>query len=235
MRLDPSVLLLAAACAFAAQVACGSSPATPTRPADPRADADAGANARSRHSARGQRLRGAVPSELAMINVKLHIKAPEYFTLDSTPLVGPSSEYCRDIGYTDGRQYCPVRLEQDSERKACEAWVIGNAKDTGKPGPTWIREWETYCTTFAESGCEHNPDNPFSLFIQMGGWYQACRGMTSAARWKSTAGRARAESRRPSRPRPTSTRRRPGTGAPPGHSARASRSSSPRGLRERRA
>jgi hypothetical protein len=39
-----------------------------------------------------------------------------------------------------------------------------------------MREWETRCTTFAESGCEHNPDNPFSLFIQTGGWYQACRG-----------------------------------------------------------
>ena len=111
-----------------------------------------------------------------MINVKLHIKAPEYFTLDSTPLVGPNPEFCWEIGYTDGRQFCPVRLEQDSERRACEAWVMGNAKDTGKPGPTWMREWETYCTTFAESGCEHNPDNPFSLFIQTGGWYQACRG-----------------------------------------------------------
>ena len=90
--------------------------------------------------------------------------------------MGPSSAYCREIGYTDGRQYCPVRLEQDPERRACEAWVMGNAKDTGKPGPTWTREWETYCTTFAESTCEHDPDNPYSLFVQMGGWYQACRG-----------------------------------------------------------
>ncbi len=116
------------------------------------------------------------PPPLASINVKLHVKAPEYFTLDSTPLVGPSSAYCREIGYTDGRQYCPVRLERDPERVACEAWVMGNAKDTGKPGPTWTLEWETYCTTFAESTCEHNPDNPFSLFVQVAGWYQACRG-----------------------------------------------------------
>lgn len=66
-----------------------------------------------------------------------------------------------------------MRLEQNPERVACEAWVMGNAVDTGKPGPTWTREWETHCTTFAESGCEHNPDNPFS---PVGGWYQACRG-----------------------------------------------------------
>ena len=176
MRLDPSVLLWAAACAFAAQVACGSSPATPTGPPTPVPTPMPTPTPDPGIPPAGSGCGEPYPPELAMINVKLHMKAPEYFTLDSTPLVGPSSEYCRDIGYTDGRQFCPVRLEQDSERKACEAWVMGNAKDTGKPGPTWMREWETYCTTFAESGCEHNPDNPLSLFIQTGGWYQACRG-----------------------------------------------------------
>ena len=178
MRLDSSVLLFAAASALAAHVACGSSPATPTTPAPPitlptpapTPTPDPGI------PPAGSGCGEPYPPELAMINVKLHIKAPEYFTLDSTPLVGPSPEFCREIGYTDGRQFCPVRLEQDPERTACEAWVMGNAKDTGKPGPTWMREWETYCTTFAESGCEHNPENPLSLFIQTGGWYQACRG-----------------------------------------------------------
>ena len=53
---------------------------------------------------------------------------------------------------------------------------MGNAEDTGKPGPTWSRDWSYWCTTFAESGCEHNPDNPLSLFITLGGTYQACRG-----------------------------------------------------------
>jgi hypothetical protein len=177
VRLDSSVLPFAAASVLAAHVACGGSPATPTTPVPPvtvptptpTPTPDPGI------PPAGSGCGEPYPPELAMINVKLHIKAPEYFTLDSTPLVGPNPEFCWEIGYTDGRQFCPVRLEQDSERRACEAWVMGNAKDTGRPGPTWTREWETYCTTFAESGCEHNPDNPFSLFIQTGGWYQACR------------------------------------------------------------
>ena len=178
MRVDSSILLFAAASALAAHVACGGSPATPTTPVPPTAvptpaptpTPDPGI------PPQGSGCGEPYPPELAMINVKLHIKAPEYFTLDSTPLVGPNPEFCQEIGYTDGRQFCPVRLEQDPERRACEAWVMGNAEDTGKPGPTWTREWETHCTSFAESGCEHNPDNPFSLFIQTGGWYQACRG-----------------------------------------------------------
>ena len=108
--------------------------------------------------------------------MKVHVKAPEYYTLDATPIVGPNLEYCAAIGYWDGRDRCPVRLEGDPERRACEAWLLGNAENLGKPGPTWSRDWEHWCTTFEESGCEHNPDNPLSLFIQTGGKYQACRG-----------------------------------------------------------
>jgi hypothetical protein len=178
VRVDSSILLFVAASTLAAHIACGSSPATPGSPVPPTAaptppptpTPDPGI------PPAGSGCGEPYPPPLASINVKLHVKAPEYFTLDATPLVGPSSPYCREIGYTDGRQYCPVRLERDPERVPCEAWVMGNAEDTGKPGPTWMREWETYCTTFAESGCEHSPTNPMSLFIQTGGWYQACRG-----------------------------------------------------------
>jgi hypothetical protein len=176
VRSDSSILLLATAGALAAQLACGGSPATPTTPLPPTATPTPTPTPDPGIPPAGSGCGEPYPPKLASINVKLHIKAPEYFTLDSTPLVGPSSQYCREIGYTDGRQYCPVRLEQDSERRACEAWVMGNAKDTGTPGPTWTREWETYCTTFAESTCEHDPTNPFELFVQVGGWYQACRG-----------------------------------------------------------
>ena len=142
MRVDSSILLFVAASALAAHIACGSSPATPGAPVPPTAaptppptpTPDPGI------PPQGSGCGEPYPPELARINVKLHIKAPEYFTLDSTPLVGPSPEFCREIGYTDGRQFCPVRLEQDPERNACEAWVMGNAEDTGKPGPTWMRE-----------------------------------------------------------------------------------------------
>ena len=40
----------------------------------------------------------------------------------------------------------------------CETWIVGNAKDTGKPGPTWTVNGQ-YCTGPA-SGCEHHPTEP---------------------------------------------------------------------------
>ena len=132
--------------------------------------------------------------------------APEYFTLDATPLVGPNSEFCREIGYTDGREFCPVRLESDPDRRLCEAWIMGNAEDTGKPGPTWSRDWEHWCTTFEESGCQHNPDNPFSLFIQLGGKYQACKGEDDLRPGRrSTASRRMRAATRPRPARSSST------------------------------
>jgi hypothetical protein len=102
------------------------------------------------------------------------IPAPEYWTLDSTPLVGPDAGYCAEIGYTDFRSICPVRQDQSPERKTCEAWVMGRAKDTGTPGPTWYWKWEQYCTDLEKDGCEHDETNPYSLHVLKPGWYQAC-------------------------------------------------------------
>ncbi len=177
MKLESSVLLFTATCAVAAQLACGGSAATPVASAPPTTvptpapTPTPDASIPPKDSGCGE----PYPPELFKINVKLHMKAPQYYTLDSTPLVGPNPEFCREIGYTDGREFCPVRLEHDPDRVACEAWVMGNAQDTGKPGPTWYRDWTRYCTTFEESGCEHNPANPYSLFVRVGDWYQACR------------------------------------------------------------
>jgi hypothetical protein len=171
------VLQLCAASVLVAHLACGGSPASPTIPvptpiATPTPASTPDPSIPPESSGCGE----PYPPPLREINVKLHVRAPEYFTLDATPLVGANSEYCREIGYTDGRAFCPVRMEGSPDRRACEAWVMGNALDTGKPGPTWTREWETWCTTLEESGCRHNPDNPLSLFIEAGGFYQACRG-----------------------------------------------------------
>ena len=91
------------------------------------------------------------------------------------------------VGYGIGQDHI-MGIQRDAQKNntvmaaACDvyaqrrAWIMGNAEDTGQPGPTWSRDFNFWCTTFAESGCEHNPDNPFSLFVQVGGHYQACRG-----------------------------------------------------------
>ena len=113
-----------------------------------------------------------LPPELARINSKVHIRGASRWTLDSTPIVGPDRDYCRKIGYTDGRLFCPVRTEGASDRVACEEYVVGRAKDTGRPGPTWYRDGRL-CTGVA-SGCENHEDNQFALYVYAGGVYQPC-------------------------------------------------------------
>ena len=182
LKSKPSILSFCAACALFALAACGgSSSSTPTTPVvtlapTPKPTAtptpEPGVGIPPASSGCGQ----PYPPPLSEIRMKIHVKAPEYWTLDATPIVGPNLEYCTAIGYYDGRDRCPVRLEGDPQRIPCEAWILGNAEDTGKPGPTWSRDFNYWCTTFDASGCQHNPDNPLSLFIQLGGQYQACRG-----------------------------------------------------------
>jgi hypothetical protein len=181
LRSKPSILLACAAIALLAHVGCGSTPAAPSTPIPtpivtptpaPTPTPPVGIGIPPASSGCGE----PYPPPLSEIRMKIHVKAPEYWTLDATPIVGPNLEYCTAIGYYDGRDRCPVRLEGDPQRKPCEAWILGNAEDTNTPGPTWSRDWEYWCTTFEESGCQHNPDNPLSLFIQKGGRYQACRG-----------------------------------------------------------
>jgi len=106
------------------------------------------------------------------VDVKAYNKGREFWTMDSTPLVGPDPLYCREIGYTDGRRYCPVRLPGHSERFACENWAAGNAKDTGRPGPTWTLR-DVPCTG-PESGCENHPDNQYQLRVYRFGVAVAC-------------------------------------------------------------
>jgi hypothetical protein len=102
-------------------------------------------------------------------------KQPEYYTVDSTPLVGPDVQYCLSAGFTDGRSICPVRVEGASDREACELWRSGTAKDTGKPGPTWTRTDSAgktdYCSG-ADAPCDRI--GPFTVKAFKGGMYEVC-------------------------------------------------------------
>jgi len=113
-----------------------------------------------------------VPPELSSINVKIHIKGDEAWIIDSTPLVGPNAAYCAKIGFTDGRQFCPVRPEGNAQREACELYVTGRAKDTGRPGPTWTFGG-SFCTGPA-MGCKNHPDNQYQALVYRGGLIKAC-------------------------------------------------------------
>ena len=110
------------------------------------------------------------PPPVTRFNCKVHLKSNEFYTLDSTPLVGPDAEYCYGIGFTDGRTICPVRPEDWPDRAACEHWRVGKAKDTGRYGPTWRKADGTLCTG-PESGCANHPDNQYQLFTYRSGTY----------------------------------------------------------------
>lgn len=113
------------------------------------------------------------PPPVSKINVKIHLTATDFDTLDATPLVGPSKAYCAAIGFTDNRARCPVRPEGHPEREACETWAVGVARDTGRVGPTWTNPTGGYCTTREASGCV-NADNQYHVLAYWPGTYKAC-------------------------------------------------------------
>lgn len=112
------------------------------------------------------------PPELGKMKIVVHLRGPNAWTLDVTPLVGPDPAYCAEIGFLDGRAHCPVRPEGHPEREACETYLIGTAVDTGRPGPTWRRNG-SLCTGKA-SGCENDAENQYLVKAFSSGTYTAC-------------------------------------------------------------
>jgi hypothetical protein len=136
-------------------------PATPGRPSDPAGGASAGCGE-------------PVPPAVTQINVTVHGRQADRVVLDSTPLVGPNVAYCRQIGFTDGRLYCPVRAEGHPERVACEAARVGQAADTGRVGPTWSADGKRCNGPDGGTSCLNHPDNQFLVFAYGAGRFRAC-------------------------------------------------------------
>ena len=114
------------------------------------------------------------PPAIARLRVSVHSSNGDRMTLDSTPLVGPDIDYCRRIGYTDGRSFCPVRPEGSPERVACEAARVGQATDTGRIGPTWSVDGRA-CDGYGLVGsCENHSDNQFLAYAWGRGTFRAC-------------------------------------------------------------
>jgi len=111
------------------------------------------------------------PGPLSKIDLKIHIYGANRLILDTTPLVGPDAAYCKLIGFTDGRRYCPPRPEGHPERPTCDGMLMGRADDTGRIGPTWTIDGNP-CTF--DRGCENHTDNQFSVFAYKSGLFEAC-------------------------------------------------------------
>jgi hypothetical protein len=115
-----------------------------------------------------------VPPPLSRMNVKVHGRSGERYVLDATPIVGPDVAYCRVIGFTDGRQFCPVRVEGHPERQACEAARVGRAADTGRSGPTWSANGKRCNGPDGSTSCMNHPDNQYLVFAYGSGTFRAC-------------------------------------------------------------
>jgi hypothetical protein len=175
----PGALFLGAVFSAAAFVACGGSagPTTPSTPAPtpvPLPTATPHPDVPPEGSACGT----PYPPPITRLNVKIHLKDKDYWTIDSTPLVGPAGDYCYAVGFTDGRTICPLRPEGAQDRAACELWRGGIAAD-GVPGPTWTHiEYgtgkQTVCSSAADAPCDRHPNGPYTVKAYRGGIYRVC-------------------------------------------------------------
>jgi hypothetical protein len=114
------------------------------------------------------------PPQITRVNVKIHARQSARSILDATPLVGPDVDYCREIGYTDGRSICSVRPAGHPERAACEADRVGTASDTGRSGPTWTADGRPCGSRPSGAHCENHPDNQYLVYAYGSGTFRAC-------------------------------------------------------------
>ncbi len=145
----------------------GTVPEEDPLPASPGRPADAGEGTSSACGA-------PAPPAVSQMNVKVHGRPGDRVLLDATPLVGPDPAYCRQIGFTDGRLHCPVRVEGHPERVACEAARVGRASDTGRVGPTWSANGNRCNGPDGGTACLNHPDNQFLVFAYGTGRFRAC-------------------------------------------------------------
>ena len=195
MRVDSSVLLFVAASALATHIACGSSPATPGAPVapptlptppptptpDPGIPPQGSGCGRAVPSRARQHQRQAAHQGSRVLHARLDAaRGAELGVL-------PGDRLHRRPAVLPGA------ARAGPGAQACEAWVMGNAEDTGKPGPTWMQgvgdalhdlRGERLRAQPRQSVLALHPD-------RAGGTRRAgatARAMTtSAARWKSTA------------------------------------------------
>lgn len=114
------------------------------------------------------------PPALSRMTISVYGRAGNSALLDSTPLVGPDGDYCRQVGFTDGRLFCAVRPDGHPERVACEAAVVGRASDTGRAGPTWSADGKPCNGPEGGTSCLNHPENQYMAYAYGAGAFRAC-------------------------------------------------------------
>ena len=117
------------------------------------------------------------PPPLYGMKLKIHVDNGDRKQLDSKPIVPNLNGYCGKVGLGDQGLYCETRPEGSVQREACDALVVGKAKDTGRVGPTWTRNGQPCFAagdTGGQPGCVNLPDNQFLIVARGPGNYLAC-------------------------------------------------------------
>jgi hypothetical protein len=114
------------------------------------------------------------PPRISRVAVGVLHSQPTQRVLNSSPLVGPDGAYCKAIGYTDGRLFCPLRPDGHPEREACEALQVGRATDTGRIGPTWTVNGRSCLGTPGAASCGPHPDTQVLALTYGAGIFRAC-------------------------------------------------------------
>ena len=106
------------------------------------------------------------------MNTKIHLRGANKWTLDTTPLVGPDGDYCRKIGFTDGRLFCPVRTGGHFRPRRVRDLRGRHREGHGPARPHVVPQRQALHREL--SGCENHEDNQYLLYVYKGGLYKAC-------------------------------------------------------------
>jgi hypothetical protein len=117
------------------------------------------------------------PTALIGMRLKIHADNGAKKQLDSKPIVANTDGYCVKTGQgSPSAVFCETRPEGSTEREACDALVVGKAKDTGKVGPTWTWNGKP-CYAEGDAGGQpgcYNMENQFLVLARGPGLYEAC-------------------------------------------------------------
>jgi len=114
------------------------------------------------------------PTPPPLVGMKLNVQVYDGFRkqLDSRPVVDNVDGYCRRVGLSGN--FCDTRPEGHPQRAACDALVVGRAKDTTRFGPTWYWNDELCTGDGGEPGCTNHGSNQFLVAARGTGQFLAC-------------------------------------------------------------
>ena len=110
-----------------------------------------------------QRLRPAVSAARHPVQLQdPHLQEHEYYTLDSTPLVGPDPAYCAAIGYTDRAHRARCARRAPRPRRPARTGASATPRTPASAGPTWTQGGRAATARARPAAASNHPDNQYA-------------------------------------------------------------------------